>query len=86
MKRVQSVRGVGCKRGYPYYAWGVYEPRQRGDGVWTYRLIRSGEWFRSDVSERLAFEGIPIVQRVRHGTIVPCKANMDLALIQNGEI
>lgn len=64
---VQSIRGVGCKAGYPYYAWGVYRPVPRRDGTMTYRLVRSGRWFRSDARHALAFDGIPIVEGVRHG-------------------
>lgn len=73
--RVQSVRGVGCVRGYPYYAYGVYEPaRRQRDGRLTYRLVASGPRFRSDVTGRTAFPGVPVVRGVRHGSPVPAEA------------
>jgi hypothetical protein len=69
--QVQSLRGVGSKKGYPYYAFGVYEPRYSPRTKrTTYRLVRSGTWVRSDKTGRTAFEGIPVVQGVRHGTQV----------------
>lgn len=74
MNEVQSIRSVGSKRGYGYHAWGVYRPVQRRDGVWTYRLMRSGRWFRSDRRGRLAFPGIPIVSGIRHGSHAPVPA------------
>lgn len=48
--QVQSLRGVGSKRGYSYYAFGVYVPgySRRTKRV-TYRLVKSGPWVRSDV-------------------------------------
>lgn len=72
MNQVQSIRGVGSKKGYSYYAWGVYEavPRAR-DGVLVYKLVRSSKWFRSDKTGRYAFPGIPMVEGVRHGSPVP---------------
>lgn len=76
--RVQSLRGVGSQRGHPYYAHGLYELRQRGDGQYTYRLVDSGPWVRSDVHGRTAFEGVPhdyqvpgLGAGVRNGTPVP---------------
>lgn len=70
MKKVQSVRQVGSKKGYPYYAYGVYvaQPRRK-DGKLTYRLLQSGPWFRSDVSGSTKFADIPEVKGVRHGTL-----------------
>lgn len=69
MQKVQSIRSVGCKKGYPYYAWGIYAPvpRQK-DGKKTYRLVQSGRWFRSDKARSLAFNGIPVVDGIRHGS------------------
>lgn len=68
---IQSLRNVGSKKGYPYFAFGVYEPKARTrDGVVTYRLVRSGPWVRSDKNARTSFDGIPIVRNVRHGSPV----------------
>ena len=68
---VQSVRNVCSVKGFPYYAYGVYAPQRRQrDGKLTYRLVKSGPRFRSDVKGSTAFAGIPIVKGVRHGT--PC--------------
>jgi hypothetical protein len=76
--RVQSVRGVGSKAGYPYFAWGVYEPTYSPrNRRWTYRLVRSGHWFRSDVHDSRAFEGIPIRRHVRHGSPAPEPRQLD---------
>jgi hypothetical protein len=70
--RVQCIRGVGSKGGYSYYAWGVYEPAARKqDGVFTWRLVKSGVWFTSDKRQRHAFDDIPIVHNVRYGTVCP---------------
>lgn len=72
--RVQSIRGVGSKKGYPYYAFGVYEPTiHTKTGMPYYRLVRSGTWFRSDVNQVNAFAHIPVVSGVRHGTPVSNK-------------
>jgi hypothetical protein len=69
--RVQSVRAVRSIKGFTYYAYGVYEPRARQkDGQLTYRLVRTGRMFRSDVKEQNAFPDIPIVKGVRHGMLV----------------
>ena len=66
--QVQSIRCVGAVRGYPYYAYGVYQPvpRQRGGGYY-WRLVRSGRRFRSDKRGSLKFDNIPLVTGVRHG-------------------
>jgi len=67
--RVQSERGVGSKRGFPYYAFGLYEAKPRkSDGVLTWRLIDSGPWFRTDTHNRTAFDDVEIVNGVRNGT------------------
>ena len=77
--QIQSIRGVGCVRGYPYYAWGVYEPRKRSrDGVWTWRLVRSGTRFRSDVNARWAFADIDMVPHIRHGTPLTSEQRKEL--------
>lgn len=69
--RVQSVRNVGSKRGYPYYAFGIYEATQARDGHWYWRLVKSGPEFRSDMHNRTAFEDVPIISGVRHGSPAP---------------
>lgn len=79
--RVQSIRGVGCKKGYPYYAFGLYEPvARKSDGKLTYRLIESGPEFRSDVSGRNAFPGVPVLKGIRNGTPVERAAGIDAVL------
>lgn len=68
---VTSLRGVGSKGGYPYFAWGLYEPTYSArHRRWYYRLIRSGRWVRSDKSATWAFDA-PIRRNVRHGSDVP---------------
>ena len=67
---VQSVRGVRSGGRHPYYAYGVYEPTVARDGHVYYRLVASGREFRSDVHGRTAFDNIPIVEGVRHGSPV----------------
>jgi len=66
--QVQSVRQVCSTRGYPYFAYGVYQPtpRRRGGGYY-WRLVRSSRRFRSDKRGRLRFDGIPVVPGIRHG-------------------
>lgn len=72
MSQVQSVRGVGCVKGFPYYAYGLYESRYSPrNKKWTYRLVASGPRFRSDVHGRTRFAGVPVVDGVRHGTPAP---------------
>jgi hypothetical protein len=64
--RVQAIRGVGCIRGYPYFAWGLYQPRQTRDGRWVWSLIASGPWVRSDKYGRTQFSNAPVVPEARH--------------------
>lgn len=65
--RCQSVRGVGCKRGYPYYARGLYEARRTARGKLVWKLVGSSAWGRS---VRLAYygaiAGVPARAGVRH--------------------
>lgn len=74
MNEVISIRQTGSKRGYPYYAVGLYRaaPRQR-DGKLTYRLV--ADLTRPCRSTRPEFHGVAgdprLVNRVRHGTPVP---------------
>lgn len=65
--QVQSLRGVGSKRGFSYYAFGLYQVTTARDGHKYWRLVASGPWVRSDVNARTAFEGVPIVDGIRHG-------------------
>ncbi len=67
---VQAVRGVGSKRGYSYYAYGLYAPTMKRDGTWYYRLVGSGPEFRSDVNGRTKFANVPVRDGTRHGS--PC--------------
>jgi hypothetical protein len=65
--RVQCVRGVGCVRGYPYFAWGLYEVRAAADGRLFWKLTASSRRFRSDARGRHKFPGVPEARRpVRH--------------------
>lgn len=76
MFEVQSVRQVASVKGYPYYAYGIYRAQYRQrDGVLTYRLVRSGPRFRSDVKGTTKFASIPVVEGIRHGTPVAVVIN-----------
>ena len=46
-QRIHSVRGVGCKKGYPYFATGLYEVRKTQSGKLVWSLVRSGRWHRT---------------------------------------
>lgn len=49
MDRVISVRGVGCRKGYPYYAAGLYErtPRANGKGHYWRLVSEASGWHRT---------------------------------------
>lgn len=70
---VLSIRQVGCKKSYPYYAVGIYVPvaRQR-DAIVTYRLI--GNYTNSSRSQRPQWYGVDEHPQyrdgIRHGTVV----------------
>jgi hypothetical protein len=81
-KQIKSVRGVGSKRGYPYYAMGTYEatPRVNGQGEY-WKLKSSGPWGRS---MRRSFYGATdededegrYTDGVRHGTPVTSEGDI----------
>ncbi len=68
---VISIRNTGSKKGYPYYAAGLYRavPRKR-DGKLTYRFIRNVT--NPCRSVRPEFHGVDTDPRytcgIRHGT------------------
>lgn len=67
MFTVQSVRGVGCKAGYPYFATGLYRATYTRRGILVWRLERSGNWHRSTRVETCGrLDGSPVVTGVRH--------------------
>jgi hypothetical protein len=71
--RVQSVRLVGSKGGYPYSAVGTYKstPRANGDGHY-WRLVSSGRWRRTtNPARHLLDENIRYQHGVRHGHDAP---------------
>ena len=74
--QVISVRHVGCKKGYPYLAAGLYVARARQrDGRLTYRFAGNvSGWHRTERACLRELEGRelpPVVNGVRHGTPVP---------------
>lgn len=67
---VQSFRGVGSRRGFCYFAWGLYRPHTTRSGKRVWRLVRSGPWRRSDVHGKTAFPGVPRVEGIRNNSPV----------------
>lgn len=64
---VQSVRGVGCKRGYPYFATGLYRIAFTQSGRMVWRLAASKGWHRSTRLETCGtFAGAVELEGVRH--------------------
>ncbi len=71
MQQVHSVRGVGCKRGYPYFATGLYRQHRCASGKLVWRLVRSGRWHRS-TNPKVCGElesGVPFVSGIRHNSL-----------------
>ncbi len=68
MVTVQSIRGVGCKRGYPYFATGLYRAAYTRAGKLVWKLVRSGDWRRSTSPATCGSlsESAPFVANARH--------------------
>lgn len=70
---VLSIRQTGSKRGYPYFAVGIYSPsRRQRDGKLTWRLV--GNYTNPCRSCRPEFHGVAdhprYVSGIRHGSPV----------------
>lgn len=64
MLRCQSIRGVGCRKGYPYWGLGTYE---LVNGLW--KLVGHGEWRRTNkVATHAPTE--PYLPKIRHNQLV----------------
>ena len=64
MLKCQSVRSVGCIKGYPYWGLGTYELQ---NGIW--KLVDNGRWRRtSRVESHYVTE--PYLHGLRHNTVV----------------
>lgn len=74
--RCISVRNVGCRKGFPYYAAALYEAVSRADGsgiTWRYVEERSG-WHRTHsacLRDLRNPEGYQVINGVRHGQAAP---------------
>lgn len=65
--QAQAVRGVGCKRGYPYFATGLYRVTFTRAGRMVWRLVKSGDWYRSTRLQTCgAFSNAVHIDGVRH--------------------
>lgn len=74
MFTAQSIRGVGSKAGYPYFATGLYRAAFNRRGVLVWKLVRSGPWHRSERIETCGtLDDSPIIRGVRHNQ--PVTAN-----------
>lgn len=78
--QVQAVRGVGSKKGFPYYATGLYQARYTKSGRLVWSLVKSGEWHRSTRIETCGrFDSLPVINSVRHNKPVTAE---QLALVK----
>jgi len=67
--RCQTVRAVGCKRGYPYFARGLYEARRTCRGKLVWKLIGSSSWGRSEsLAHYGRIEGVAVNHGARHNS------------------
>lgn len=76
--QVNSVRGVGCVKGYPYFATGLYQVRETKAGKFVWKLVASKERHRTTNLKTCGmFTGRPVLSGVRHNkpvTAAQCAA------------
>jgi len=65
--RVNSVRGVGCIKGFPYFATGLYEARETNSGRLVWKLVATKERRRTTNPKTCGtFDGAPYMKGIRH--------------------
>lgn len=75
---IQSIRRTSLKKGYPYYAYGLYIPLKLKNGKTRYKIIASSEEFRSDLRCKRKFNNFPLVENVRDNTLIDEKNDINL--------